>query len=384
MKYLSYFFPIDSSLYSVKDKWHTSQIGYQIDSHIKDYLPNLVFAEIAIFNINEYEGTGNSSSSSDCKIRDSFYRLYFEELPKVVDLGSLQIMSSRKDTFKIVEDICADLIHRGVIPIIIGGGHDLTYAVYKSYAKLERPITVSIFDSIFNIGMSEDKLKSTSFLSKIIAHKPNYLFNTMNVGYQSFFVKPEEISLLEDLNYEIYRLGYIRNNMHELEPILRNTDFVSLDMSCVKSSDFISNIYSTPNGFNSEEICRLSRYAGISDKSSSFGIFEYNQDLDLNNQGSQLISQIIWYFLSGYKARKQELNPNLDNCTKYTVAFDDEETEIEFYKSNLSGRWWMAVPFKNDDGEIANYYIACTYNDYVNSNQGEIPYRWKKTYKRLL
>ena len=44
----------------------------------------------------------------------------------------------------------------------------------------------------------------------------------------------------------------------------------------------------------------------------------------------------------------------------------------------------MAVPFKNNDGDIANYYIACTYNDYVKSNQGEIPYRWKKTYKRLL
>ena len=384
MKDLSHFFPISSSLYSVKDKWHTSQIGYQIDSHIKDYFPNLDFAEIAIFNINEYNGTGNSSSSKDCKIRDSLYRLYFDELPKVVDLGSLQVMSSRKDTFKIVEDVCADLFHSGIIPIILGGGHDLTYAIYKSYAKLERPITVSIIDSIFNIGMSGDKLKSSSFLSKMIAHKPNYLFNTMNVGYQTFFVKPEEISLLEDLNYETYRLGFIRNNIYELEPILRNTDFVSLDMSCVKSSDCISNIYSTPNGFDSEEICRLSRYAGISDKSSSFGVFEYNQDLDLNNQGSQLISQIIWYFLSGYKARKHELNPNLDNCIKYTVAFEDEETEIEFYKSNLSGRWWMADTFKNNDGDIANYYIACTYNDYVKSNQGEIPYRWKKTYKRLL
>ena len=136
MKDLSHFCPISNSLYSVKDKWHASQIGYQIDSHIKDYFPNLDFAEIAIFNINEYEGTGNSSSTKDCKIRDSLYRLYFDELPKVVDLGSLQVMSSRKDTFKIVEDVCADLIHSCIIPIIIGGGHDLTYAITNTYAKL--------------------------------------------------------------------------------------------------------------------------------------------------------------------------------------------------------------------------------------------------------
>ena len=56
---------------------------------------------------------------------------------------------------------------------------------------------------------------------------------------------------------------------------------------------------------------------------------------------------MIWYFLEGFKSRKGELNPNIDNCIKYTVAFEDDETEIDFFKSNSSGRWWMGVPFKN-------------------------------------
>ena len=134
--------------------------------------------------------------------------------------------------------------------------------------------------------------------------------------------------------------------MYEIEPLFRNTDFLSFDMSSVRSSSFISNVYSTPNGFDGEEVCRIARYAGISDKISSFGIFEYNQHLDKLNQGSQLISQMIWYFIEGVKSRKNELNPNTDNCVKYTVAFEDQQTEIEFYKSQTSGRWWMGVPFK--------------------------------------
>ena len=47
-------------------------------------------------------------------------------------------------------------------------------------------------------------------------------------------------------------------------------------MSCVRSSSFISNVYSTPNGFNGEEVCKIARYAGISDKISSFGIYSGN------------------------------------------------------------------------------------------------------------
>ena len=58
---------------------------------------------------------------------------------------------------------------------------------------------------------------------------------------------------------------------------------------------------------------------------------EYNQELDVNNQTSQLLAQMIWYFVDGYKMRKQELNPNLKNCVKYTVTFDDGKNEIIFY-----------------------------------------------------
>ena len=65
--------------------------------------------------------------------------------------------------------------------------------------------------------------------------------------------------------------------------MLRNTDFLSFDMSSVRSSSFMSNIYVTPNGFDGEESCRIARYAGIGDKITSFGIFEYNQELDKFN-----------------------------------------------------------------------------------------------------
>lgn len=311
--------------------------------------------------------------------------MYFDSLPKVVDLGTLVIMTKRKETFNLIEEVCSDLIDKGIIPIIIGGGQDISYAIYKAYAKLERTITLCSADSTFNIGLPEDKLKSHSFFSKIISYKPNYLFNYINLGYQTFFIKPEEIDLLQSLNFEPNRLGKIKNNMHEIEPLLRNTDFLSFDMSCVQSSSFISNVYSTPNGFDSEEVCQIARYAGISDKISSFGIFEYNQDLDVNNQGSQLISQMIWYFIEGVKSRKHELNPNIDNCVKYMVAFNDGKTKIEFFKSKSSGRWWMGVPFKNPNSdEIDNYFVACSYHDYQKANNGEIPSRWIKTYNRFL
>ena len=133
----SNFTPLNPGLYSVKERWNPSQIGFQIDSHTHKSFPNIEYSEVAIFNVPEFEGTDNTSSSSDCKIRDSFYRLYFASLPKVADLGTLMIMPTRKETFDLIEEVCSDLIDKGIIPCIIGGGQDISYSIYKSYAWIQ-------------------------------------------------------------------------------------------------------------------------------------------------------------------------------------------------------------------------------------------------------
>ena len=185
MEISSNFLPLNPGLYSVKERWNPSQVGFQIDSHLQESFPKVDYAEIAIFNVPEFEGTDNIPSSTECKIRVAFYRLYFENLPKIVDLGTLSLMPTRKESFDLIVEVCGDLIDKGIIPIIIGGGQDISYAIYKAYAKLEKTITFCSADSTFDVGLPDDKLKSSSFFSKVISYKPNHLFNYINLGYHS-------------------------------------------------------------------------------------------------------------------------------------------------------------------------------------------------------
>ena len=93
----SYFKPLSSGIYAEKDRWGTTQIGRLIDSHTASHFPDVKFAEIAIFNVPEYEGSKNKFANQDCKIRASFYHLHQEKLPRIVDLGTLQLMPTRKE-----------------------------------------------------------------------------------------------------------------------------------------------------------------------------------------------------------------------------------------------------------------------------------------------
>jgi len=381
----AYFKPLNPGIYAAKDRWGATQIGRLIDTHTAGHFPEVKFAEIAIFNVPEYEGSKNQLATKDCKIRASFYKLHQEKSPRIVDLGTLQLMPTRKESFKIIQDVCEALLHNGIIPIIIGGGHDISYAVYKAYSALGKYITLASVDKSFDIGLEDDKLASYSHLGKMISHKPSHLFHYVNLGYQSYFVSTMATEMLKGMNFDVVRLGDLKANFQEVEPVMRNTDFLSFDISAIQFAYAGANVYSSPNGLNGEEACKIMRYAGVGDKLSAVGLFEYNQELDVNNQTAQLLSQMIWYFVDGYKMRKQELNPNLKNCIKYTVAFEDGKNEIIFYKSQSSGRWWMGVPFKKKGKkQLQNYFVACSYRDYEVANQGEVPERWSKTYNKFI
>ena len=380
----SFFKPLNPDVYSTKDRWESTQIGRLIDSHVSDHFPDLSSSNIAIFNVSEYDGSKNESDNLDCKIRAALYDCHVDNFPSVADLGSLLMMSTRKESFKNIQDVCFFLISHKIIPIIIGGGNDVSYAVYKAYAALEKYITISSVDNRFDIGLENDKLAAFSYLGKIISHKPNYLFHYVNIAYQSYFVSPLAVKLIEGMNFESIRLGNLRVNFKDIEPIMRNTDFLSFDISAISNSYAKANVYSVPNGLNGEEACKVLRYAGVSDKITSIGLFEYNQSMDRDSQTAYLLSQMIWYFIEGYKSRKNELNPDLKTCIKYTVSLEDGQNQIVFYKSRITGRWWMGVPFKSKEHKKPNhYFVACSYSDYEEANRGEIPKRWIRTSRKL-
>ena len=108
-------------------------------------------------------------------------------------MGNIRKGESPSDTHFAVTEVIKNLLKMNIIPIIIGGGQDITFSNYKAYDQLEQTVNLVVVDSKFDLGNLEDKLSSKSYLSKIIMEVPTNLFNFSNIGYQTYLNPQEEI-----------------------------------------------------------------------------------------------------------------------------------------------------------------------------------------------
>ncbi len=243
-------------------------------------------------------------------------------------------------------------------------------------------VNILSVDANFDLGDANLPIKNNSYVGKVIVEEPYNLFNYTTIGYQTYFNSQEEIDLMEKLYFEAYRLGEISGEINKVEPLMRDAHVVSVDLKSVRAAEVSENQKYSPNGFTGKEICAISRYAGISNKVSSFGIYEYCGSLK-DNATSMLVAQMIWYFIEGVNCRvKDDDFLNESQYQKYNVLVDDDE--LIFYKSLKTGRWWIEIPFlPNVNNKLKKHtLLPCMHSDYVRATQGEIPERWYKAYRK--
>ena len=381
-----FFKPLEIDIAAAKHSFRKIVASYNKDSDF----PSLEEIDIAIIGVEEERGAHNNEgcAAGADEVRRFLYGLNIGAFSaKIADLGNITAGDTIEDTYYALSNTVEALVKKKILPIIIGGSQDLTFANYSAYQKMEQTVNLVSIDNRFDIGNSESGLDDSTYLSKIILHQPNFLFNFSNLGYQTYFVNQESIELMSKLFFDVSRLGQISGNVHEAEPIIRNADMLSFDVSSIRMADAPGCKQASPNGFSSQEACQMARYAGISDKLSSIGFYNYNPTFDNRGQTAHLLAQMIWCVIEGFYQRKDDFPVrNSDEYLKYRVMLEENKYELLFYKSKKSDRWWMDIPYPpNKRIQFERHHLVpCSYSHYEKALADEMPDSWWKTYQKLI
>ncbi len=349
----------------------------QLAKHIAVYqteIPDLADADIVLVGIGEMRGSGilTGESYAPDKIRKQLYQLhYWHTDVSIADIGNIKTGAHINDSYAALKTVLTEIIQLGKVAVILGGSHDITMAQYNTYKDLGMIIEATCIDAMIDLK-GDSVLRSENFLLDMLTGEPNKIRHYNHIGFQSYFVHPRLLETMDKLRFDCFRVGIVKENIDEMEPVIRNSHLLSFDISAVKSSDAPSNTQ-CPNGLSGEEACMLTRFAGMSGNLSSFGIYGYNPQLDVKELTAKQIAQMLWYFIDGKSRSKQEIKlEERSNFNEFHTAF--AEVDTVFLQSKKTNRWWMQLPDKK--------FIACSHNDYLKASLNEIPERWLRVQER--
>lgn len=344
-------------------------LGSKIGSIEEDLCDGVVAIISVEESINSIENKG--CEQGPYEIKKHLYGLKSLAKPlKVVDLGVV-LGKSLKDKYKALEEVIKILIDKGVVILVLGGSQELTLFCHKGLCDVDQYKNVTLVDSTFDDIPESDDFSSINYVSSMINADKKIRMSL--VGLQKYLIGNKQEEFIKENNFQLIRLGQIRSNgLKSTEPILRDSDMVSLDISSIKYADMPAQSQPMPNGLNSEEICQMGWFSGMSDRLKLFSLFELNPKYDSNETGAMLGAQIIWHFLEGVSNRNEDYpKRDIESYHVYYVALEELDLHIRFFCNKENDRWWVELPTAKGS-EI----VACGENDYHMFKENKIPDKW--------
>jgi len=358
----------------------SDDLGYadtQLGSHIvlnEDSFPDLTNIDMVIIGCGEMRGAGLEHTHTDAPnaIRKEFYSLFhWHKNVHIADVGNIKCGATLQDTYAALKSVVSELIEQNKRVIILGGSHDVSLAQYQAYGNLNQIIESVGVDARIDLNLNS-VLPTDNFLLEMLCGTPNYIRHYNHIGFQSYLVHPSMLETIDKLHFDCFRVGKVKENMEEMEPVIRNSQMLSFDIAAIQHAYAPSNRL-TPNGFTGEEACTLMQYAWMSPNISSIGIYGHIPNYDEHELTAKQISQMLWYVMDGiYKGKQEAALDNNNEFNEFHLAFADVETT--FLQSKRTGRWWIQLP----NGK----YIACSKQDYLIAASNEIPERWMRAVER--
>lgn len=348
-------------------KWADTLPDDRLGKHLVPYkgeLPDLKKVKVALIGVGEKESNA---------VRESLYRTAWN-FPEneIADLGNLR----KADPAQLIP-VVHELLSGKVTPVILAAPDAMARAQFLGYQDAKALVNLAVIDERGRFGHPDE------VYSNLLAPRHPLLFHFAAIGIQVHQTAPAQFDFLSKNYFDVVRLGKSRASIEETEPVLRDADLLAFHLGALKQADAPGVSAPSPSGYFAEEACQLCRYAGMSDKLTSFGLYGYDAARDREGQTAHVAAQMAWYFLEGFFNRKKDYPVSTAGLTEYVVDFRQLHYQLTFWKSVKTGRWWMQVPVPTRKKHERHRLIPCSFQDYQAACREELPERLMQALHRF-
>jgi formimidoylglutamase len=312
MEIFKFLNPPDESLFYSRGDEDDPRMGDIVLRDEKDFKE----INVALLGVPQDEGVKRNKGRPGARKAPDEVRRYFYRLTpfnfkfknqitrlKIFDLGNLKINGTLEEIHERLSFIVDELIKNGILPIVIGGGHDIAFADYLGFAKNFEKRAVLNIDSHLDVRNSKPCNSGTPFRQILESEsKPDKL---VEIGIQNFVNSYHHYEYAIKKGVKIFTLDDVKNSgldsilvqvHHELKDYPLHLSF---DVDSVRNSDAPGVSATYPDGLKAEDVLRIALYCGLNLNVKILDIAEFNPEFDIDGKTARLVSFFILNFLTG-------------------------------------------------------------------------------------
>ncbi|HEY4643566.1 MAG TPA: formimidoylglutamase [Bacteroidota bacterium] len=254
-------------------------------------------------------------------VRQALYRLTPFEIGSednitilsLFDFGNLVVRGSLEDIHGRLQDVVETILNLGITPIVLGGGHDITFPDFVAFAKEKKSVGLINIDSHFDVREPSPQRTSGTSFRQVLDNSTTLILpqNFVEVGIQPYANARTHYEYLLDRGSTVFTLREIQERgvdkivsvSYEIAGKLTEAVFVSFDLDVVRGSDAPGVSASSPSGLAAEDLLKIARYVGLQRKTQMIDIVELNPKYDVDSRTAKLAALTILNFLTGVANR---------------------------------------------------------------------------------
>jgi len=249
-------------------------------------------------------------------IREALYRLspdannaLLRLIELTQDLGDMPVSGDlESDQITLAESI-APWLSAGVVPIILGGGHETAYGHFLAHVNARQNVTILNWDAHPDVRPLKDgKGHSGSPFRQSILHQSGRCRQYIVAGLLEARLVPEHLEFISQSSGAYYRRSDL--SLSAIEGIysgLSGPIMVSFDMDAVDQAFAPGVSAPAAGGMNRDLWLHACRMAGRNPETVSMDLVEVNPQFDTDRRTVLLAAESVFEFITGMSERSDSV-----------------------------------------------------------------------------
>jgi formiminoglutamase len=246
-------------------------------------------------------------------IRRALYRLtpdaehgaFADLLDRTADLGDVRVTGDVEADQERLGDVLAPLLADGVVPIVLGGGHETSFGHFLGYVGAGQDVEILNWDAHADVRPLKDGLAhSGSPFRQALEHASGRCLRYAVAGLQPHSTARAHLDFIDDYGGEVvWRRTLTEVRIRSIAIGLAERTFATFDLDAVDA--VAAPGVSAPNvgGLPADLWLYAAYEMGRSSRVASMDVVELNPAFDLDGRTARLASLTVWHFLKGLAER---------------------------------------------------------------------------------